>query len=394
MLLDGFRVEDAQEILVEVEDRIAVPVGREHRGIDGVDGVEHDIEGRAEGGANLVQRQRPQRAAQQRLVRVGQPFVGAMVDLAAARLPGQQQPEDQRLREGGGKQRVRVARIVTAGLRAGEQGFVEVGLDPGHDLVQPLPALRGDRRARQPRRVRENPRGLPRVRRWDRLGRRQGPQDRLEPRMVERPDRPRGGGRVRVRVERRRRQDVRPRARFAPAVKLDRDEIAQRPYGQFAEPLELVPVVPGEAGRVEREVRLLQFDEGPRRGAGMGQGDVRAADAPEAVLRQDIRRRRRDLREDRLRQRLETGRQQEFEARPVAPGAGVRRPVGANGGREFDNRVGEWHRLVPRAGAASGLRVFRARSYRFPPPPSRWRPARPAGNIAPANPRGRKGQPP
>ena len=69
--LDGLGVENAQEVLIEVEHRVPAVRRRQQNRIDGVHGIHRHVEGGAEHGPHFVQGQRPKRAAQERPRRIG-----------------------------------------------------------------------------------------------------------------------------------------------------------------------------------------------------------------------------------------------------------------------------------------------------------------------------------
>ena len=117
---DVFRIEDPQEVFIQIQHRIATARRQEHFRIDRIDRIDGDIEGNAKHVAHFVHRQGAKRSAQQRVGFFGKMAIGLVIDLsAAARIARQQQAEDQGLREGSGKQLVHVAHIVATGFGAG-----------------------------------------------------------------------------------------------------------------------------------------------------------------------------------------------------------------------------------------------------------------------------------
>jgi hypothetical protein len=324
------RVEDGEEVLVEIEDRVLPGARPEQVGVHRVHRVQHHVEGGAEQIEDLVLRQRPQRRAQQRIGPLGQPAVGVAVEVRPARLARQQQAEGEGLGEGVGEQRRLVRFVVAAGGGVGEQGLAELVAHGSEIGRRAGAALVGDHGAHQPRRLRQRLRHLRRAARHDRPGQRQRVEHAQEGGRIGAADQPlrrrvRGRG-----VERRRGQDHRLVEQCVAPVEVQRVEIAEAPQRQLAEAAELVRVVAAQPPRVERLARLLQLDEGAGGRAWPREGDVRPAYALAFVLRQHARRRRHARGQHGLDQRLEARREKQLEPRAVARDTAVGAPVQAH----------------------------------------------------------------
>ena len=226
VLRDRRRIEHPEEILVEVEQRVAPAPRHQHVGHDGVDRVAGHVERSTQHRLRLIQRERTQRAPQQRVGPDGQHLVGVLVHVpAAARLPREQQPEDQGLGEGGGEQGVAVALVMAAGLGTCEQRLVELGAQIGQDAVQSRDTLCRNHLAHQAGRLAENPGDCRRIP-WRRLlGQREGQQDTLEPRVVPAADQPVRPRVRRPRVQRRRRHDLGLIDLLVTAIESHEDEV-------------------------------------------------------------------------------------------------------------------------------------------------------------------------